>query len=94
MLSFIGPDSVRAAEVAAATSLQDKYWSFAEAFFDNQGPENTGYVDDEFLRGLLDLFLIQKAAYEISYELENRPAWVSIPLRGLLEILRRDEAAP
>ena len=42
-----------------------------------------------FTRAILDLFLIQKAAYEIGYELANRPDWVGIPLRGLLEILNK-----
>jgi maltose alpha-D-glucosyltransferase/alpha-amylase len=38
---------------------------------------------------LLDLFLIEKAAYEICYEAANRPTWLSIPLRGLEELARR-----
>lgn len=50
LLSFIGPDSIRAAEVAAAAAEQDRAWSFAEAFFADQGAENSGYVTDEFLR--------------------------------------------
>ena len=36
---------------------------------------------------LLQLFIVEKAAYEICYELENRPDWVDVPLRGLLETL-------
>ena len=32
---------------------------------------------------LLDLFLIEKAAYEIGYEAANRPTWLPIPLHGL-----------
>ena len=32
---------------------------------------------------LLDLFLIEKAAYEIRYEAANRPTWLGIPLQGL-----------
>ncbi|NBC32886.1 MAG: maltose alpha-D-glucosyltransferase [Alphaproteobacteria bacterium] len=36
---------------------------------------------------LLDLFLIEKAAYEIRYELANRPHWVHIPVLGLGRIL-------
>ena len=32
---------------------------------------------------LLDLFLIEKAAYEIRYEAANRPTWLGIPLHGL-----------
>ena len=38
---------------------------------------------------LLDLFLIEKAAYEIRYEASNRPAWLPIPLRGLAAIVDR-----
>lgn len=32
---------------------------------------------------LTDLFLVEKAAYEILYETANRPHWVAIPVRGL-----------
>jgi maltose alpha-D-glucosyltransferase/alpha-amylase len=32
---------------------------------------------------LLDLFVLQKAAYEIAYEASNRPAWLPVPMRGL-----------
>jgi maltose alpha-D-glucosyltransferase / alpha-amylase len=35
---------------------------------------------------LLDLFLIDKALYELKYEMNNRPDWVRIPLRGLAEL--------
>jgi maltose alpha-D-glucosyltransferase/alpha-amylase len=36
---------------------------------------------------LLDVMLIEKALYETRYELDNRPGWVSIPLRGLRRLL-------
>jgi maltose alpha-D-glucosyltransferase/alpha-amylase len=39
------------------------------------------------LRILLDSFLLEKAIYEVSYELNNRPNWVRIPLRGISELL-------
>jgi maltose alpha-D-glucosyltransferase/alpha-amylase len=32
---------------------------------------------------LLNLFLIEKAAYEVTYEAANRPTWVDVPLHGL-----------
>ena len=41
----------------------------------------------EFAR-LLDSFLLEKALYEVAYELNNRPAWLGIPLRGVAQILR------
>jgi len=36
---------------------------------------------------LLSLFLIEKAALEIDYELGNRPAWAGVPLAGLRSLL-------
>ena len=38
---------------------------------------------------LLDLFLLEKAAYEIRYEAANRPTWIGIPLTGLHAIAER-----
>jgi maltose alpha-D-glucosyltransferase / alpha-amylase len=35
--------------------------------------------------GLLGLFELEKALYELRYELNNRPAWAGIPLQGILE---------
>jgi maltose alpha-D-glucosyltransferase/alpha-amylase len=35
---------------------------------------------------LLNLAMLQKVLYELDYELNNRPDWVSIPLRGLLDL--------
>jgi len=39
--------------------------------------------------GLLGLFMLEKALYELRYELGNRPDWVQIPLRGILDLLGR-----
>jgi len=41
-------------------------------------------ADRQHVRRLLDTLLLDKAAYELGYELNNRPDWVDIPLRGLL----------
>jgi maltose alpha-D-glucosyltransferase / alpha-amylase len=44
--------------------------------------------DDE-IRILLDSFLMEKAVYELGYEMNNRPDWIRIPLRGIEGLLRR-----
>jgi maltose alpha-D-glucosyltransferase/alpha-amylase len=42
---------------------------------------------------LLELFVLEKAFYEISYELANRPSWLRIPLEGIRAILDVDHYA-
>ena len=41
---------------------------------------------------MLDAYLLEKAVYELGYELNNRPDWLQIPVRGLLELLRKPTA--
>ena len=36
---------------------------------------------------LLQVFVLDKALYELNYELNNRPEWVQIPLRGIYDLL-------
>ena len=38
-------------------------------------------------QNLLQLFLIEKAAYEIAYEAANRPTWIDVPLHGLAQLV-------
>ncbi|MFA7619100.1 MAG: maltose alpha-D-glucosyltransferase [Thiohalomonadaceae bacterium] len=38
-------------------------------------------------RRLLDLFVLEKALYEVRYELDHRPDWVGVPLAGILGLL-------
>lgn len=45
-------------------------------------PQEEGAFD-----ALLKAFLVEKAAYEVCYELNNRPDWVEIPLAGIVSIL-------
>jgi maltose alpha-D-glucosyltransferase / alpha-amylase len=39
------------------------------------------------LGALLELHLLEKALYELGYELNNRPDWVAVPIRGILDLL-------
>ena len=45
--------------------------------------------DPEQARRLLDLLLLEKALYEISYEANNRPGWLDIPVGGVLALLNQ-----
>lgn len=48
--------------------------------------------DDKSFRPLLELYMLEKALYELQYELDHRPEWVDIPLRGLLDLLKEPGA--
>jgi protein-disulfide isomerase len=47
--TIIGPQSVPAGAAALAAGAQGRGWNFLELFYRNQGAENSGYADDEFL---------------------------------------------
>ena len=44
-------------------------------------------ADPEEAKRVIRFFMLEKAFYEIAYELANRPDWVAIPLRGALALL-------
>jgi maltose alpha-D-glucosyltransferase/alpha-amylase len=44
----------------------------------------------EELKALLEFHFLEKAIYELNYELNNRPEWVGIPLRGLSTLLESE----
>jgi len=46
---------------------------------------------DADLDCLVEFYLLEKCIYEVGYELQNRPAWLDVPLAGLLEILGEDD---
>jgi maltose alpha-D-glucosyltransferase/alpha-amylase len=44
-------------------------------------------ANDEDWAMLLDAYVLDKALYELEYELNNRPEWVAIPIDGILRLL-------
>ena len=51
---FLGPDSVTAARAALAAGEQNHYWPYYSLLYAHQEAENSGYVTDDFLRGLAE----------------------------------------
>jgi maltose alpha-D-glucosyltransferase/alpha-amylase len=64
------------------TSLRD---GAQRAFLDAYRAASGTAVDD----GLLDFFVVEKAAYELGYEAANRPSWLLIPIDGLARLTAR-----
>jgi maltose alpha-D-glucosyltransferase/alpha-amylase len=67
----------RAWEIEVRTAFLSAYDSAAQpaALYDSLAPG----------QGLLGLFELEKALYELRYEIGNRPAWIGIPLQGMLD---------
>jgi maltose alpha-D-glucosyltransferase/alpha-amylase len=61
--------------------------AFLKGYFDTAGDAPFIPETEEDRRFLLDVFLLEKAVYEVSYELNNRPDWVGIPLQGICDLL-------
>jgi maltose alpha-D-glucosyltransferase/alpha-amylase len=53
---------------------------------------SSGLRMDDTARSLLPLFELQKALYELRYELDNRPDWVGIPLAGILGFIDGEQS--
>ena len=70
-----------------------RFWSgwvsvvFLKAYLAIAGRASFWPGSQEEFQVLFDAHLLEKAVYEIRYELNNRPDWVKIPIRGVLEIL-------
>ncbi len=73
--------------------LADQWYYYVTAVFLDSYIETSG--DADFLPKdkqdfdmLLGAFLLEKAIYEVGYELNNRPNWLAIPLRGVQQLLK------
>ena len=59
---------------------------YLDAYLEKMGLESTLSEQDEVL---IRTYLIEKAIYELGYELNGRPDWVNIPLRGIYYHMNR-----
>ncbi len=53
LTALLGEDSGKANKAVMAAGLQNRMWDASMRFYDVQGQENSGYVTDPFLRGVL-----------------------------------------
>jgi maltose alpha-D-glucosyltransferase/alpha-amylase len=83
---------VQAAALPALESwaLDWERWTsatFLKAYLDRAWGASFVPPSREELSMLIDVYLLEKAVYELAYELNNRPGWVRIPLQGIRQIL-------
>jgi maltose alpha-D-glucosyltransferase / alpha-amylase len=85
-LRGVAHDEAEAAKLAPlAQSWESEVRAAFIASYDALAAPATLYGSDLTGGGLLGLFELEKALYELRYELSNRPAWAGIPLQGILQ---------
>jgi maltose alpha-D-glucosyltransferase/alpha-amylase len=85
------PDALQSLQAPARAWEAVAKTAFLEAYRDTALSKGL-FVSWDEIRGLLELFLLEKAFHELSYEVDNRPDWVRVPLAGLLDLLSRRSA--
>ena len=69
-----------------AEKLSAAYW---DSYRETIGTSPLWPAGEEERQRLLNVFLLEKALYEVEYELTNRPNWLHIPLEATLRILQQ-----
>jgi len=64
---------------------------FVQAYLETVNGSEFIPNDEEDLEIMMQTYLLEKAIYELNYELNNRPDWVIIPLRGIKAIVAKSK---
>jgi maltose alpha-D-glucosyltransferase/alpha-amylase len=59
---------------------------FLGSYLNEAGKGPFMQAGQEELELLLGVYMLEKAVYEMAYELNNRPDWLHVPLQGILEL--------
>ncbi|MEO8034700.1 MAG: hypothetical protein ABI837_09725 [Acidobacteriota bacterium] len=87
------PNSVLRDQDSAVLDAGAQFWhrwvsaEFLRAYLQESAKGSHLPKNDAEIEALLKTHLLEKALYEVGYELNTRPEWVRIPLRGVLDLL-------
>jgi len=95
LLGATGGDAVREDQLARlipwaeawAESVKDV---FLKSYLDRSGAAVYLPPPGADFSRLLEIYLLDKAIYELGYELNNRPTWIGIPIAGIAALLKGD----
>jgi maltose alpha-D-glucosyltransferase/alpha-amylase len=84
--------SIRSEDIPILEPWANLWYRYVSTIFLRSYLETTGKTPlipagKEELRTILNTFLLDKAVYELGYELNNRPEWVIIPLKGIKDLI-------
>ena len=91
--ALAGSGTLRAGDLPAL-NVWAELWTkvisreFLDAYLETARGASFIPEDPEDLKVMLEAYLFDKGVYEVGYELNSRPSWVGVPIRGLLQLLR------
>ncbi|MFD1819056.1 maltose alpha-D-glucosyltransferase/ alpha-amylase [Pseudarcicella hirudinis] len=65
--------------------------TFMEKYLDTFGKPHPLFKNNNEINFLMLIYLLEKAVYELGYEICYRPDWVKIPLKGIVNVIREIE---
>jgi maltose alpha-D-glucosyltransferase/alpha-amylase len=87
-------DQMRKEDIIKLTPFAEQWYHYMSGFFMKaylDTVKGSAFIPNnkEDLDILMTTFLLEKAIYEVNYELNNRPDWLIIPLRGIKAIMEK-----
>ena len=98
-LSKLGDNAIRP-ENKAQLKVWARFWSlwaavhYVKGYLQVTGKSSLMPKTPEEIRLALNTYVLEKALYEVAYELNNRPDWAEIPITTILDILQPDQVRP
>jgi maltose alpha-D-glucosyltransferase / alpha-amylase len=89
----VKPDDHVQLQGALAQWREDSVRTFLDAYRTAMTDQRLWPAEPAAADGLLKFFLLEKAFYEIEYELAHRPDWLRVALNGALRVLGKGDAA-
>jgi maltose alpha-D-glucosyltransferase/alpha-amylase len=81
------PQAQQARERVAQTYRSQAREAFINGYRDATQGMAHAWKDPQGEQAALELFTLEKTAYEVVYEARNRPNWLAVPLQGLRGLL-------
>lgn len=84
----IDPDKLQVVSDRWYKLIRDTY---LDAYLGTFGSPHPMFYDNGEINYLLLIYLLEKAVYELGYEISYRPSWVKIPLKGIVDVISEIE---
>ena len=92
---FNDPETAKLDPIRVQTAADRWYkliqQTYMEKYLDTFGNPHPLFKNNNEINFLLLIYLLEKAVYELGYEISYRPDWVKIPLKGIVNVIREIE---